>query len=195
VTGRLVTWQPVTAALLVGVAVLGATVAAAWRFDEDVATFTRDVQDYAGVAWYTGAVNTVNVIVWTVVTTLSLTIAWLERHDRRRLLAFGAFTLVLLADDAFLLHEAVGPENGVPQALFLGLYGVMAAVLLVAYTRSPRTGSSIAFLIGAVLLGASVLVDELLTHRFLLEDGCKLLGALVWVAVPLLALRRPTPQE
>ena len=190
-TAHIATWRPMAATLSVGIVVLGAAVAAARRFDEPIATFTRDVQDFAGVPWYTGAVNTLNVIAWAVLTTLNLTVAWLERDERRRLVVFGAFTLVLLADDAFLLHEAVGPENGVPQVVFLGLYGLMGAVLLIGYARAPWSGTSLAFLAGGVLLATSVFVDELWRGHFLVEDGTKLLGTLVWISVPLLALRRP----
>jgi hypothetical protein len=188
---RLAPWLPMVATLCVGVVVLAATVLAARWFDEPIATFTRDVQDYAGVPWYAGAVNTVNIMAWTVLTTLNLTVAWLERTDRRRLVVFGAFTLILLADDAFLLHEAVGPENGIPQVLFLGVYGLMGAALLVGFARAPWTGRSLAFLTGGAFLAISVFTDEFVRGRFLIEDGAKLLGCLVWIAVPLLSLRRP----
>lgn len=94
-------------------------------------------------------------------------------------------------DDAFLLHEAVGPENGVPQEFFLGGYALLAVVLAMLFLRAPRNGSSLAFLLGLVWLGVSALADGILQQRFPLEDGSTLLGALTWLAVPLLALRKP----
>ena len=45
----------------------------------------------------------------------------------------------------------------------------------------------VAFLLGAALLGVSAVFDVLLHDvSFLVEDGSKLLGALVWATVPAL---------
>ncbi len=51
-----------------------------------------------------------------------------------------------------------------------------------------------AFLVGAGLLGVSAVVDQSLSGQHLLEDGAKLLGALVWLTVPMIACRRPVTE-
>ena len=58
----------------------------------------------------------------------------------------------------------------------------------------PLADSTVAFLLGLGWLGVSVLADTFLYHRFLLEDGSKLLGVLTWLAVPLLTLRARQPR-
>lgn len=191
--GSMPVWKPIGAAFVAGSVALVALAAAARLFDEPTSTFTRDVQDYAGVHWYVGAFSMVNIIGWAAVATLSLLVAWLEPGERQRMGLFGGFVLFLMADDAFLLHEAVGPENGVPQVLFMAVYAAAGLVLLVAFLSAPRNGSSVALILGGGLLALALLADQLLVGGFLLEDGAKLLGTFVWIAVPLAALtKRPT---
>ncbi|MGY1622103.1 hypothetical protein ACI789_07915 [Geodermatophilus sp. SYSU D00965] len=184
-------WKPVTAALAIGALALIATVLAAERFDEPVGTFTRDVQVTAGMPWYTGALSLFTTTVWAGVTALAAFAAWLEEDERRRLGGLAALAALLMADDALQVHDEVGPQNGVPQIAFMVVYALAAAALSLAFLRRPRAAATAAFLLGAVFLGASVFVDQLLRHAFLLEDGAKLLGALVWLTVPVLSVRRP----
>lgn len=186
-------WWLIAATQAAGALLVLATAAASRVFDAPVATFTRDVQDLAGIPWYSGAVSTLTVMVSTAVATLALLAARVVPTGRRRAGLFAALAVALTVDDAFLVHEAVGPENGVPQELFLGGYALLAAVLAVSFLRTPRSGSTVAFFLGVAWLGLSVLADALLHHRFLLEDGSKLLGVLTWLAVPLLTLRGRTP--
>ena len=183
------TWQVLGAALAVGFLALAATQAAAWSFGEPVAVLTRDPQTSADVAWYTGSVAVFTDMVWAVVAACTLLAAWLVPRERPRLVAFGAFAAVLAADDALLLHDEVGPINGVPQEVFLAGYALAALLLLVPFLRRPWTASSVAFLLGAALLGLSLVADQLFPGLHLLEDGAKLLGVLLWTTVPVLALR------
>jgi hypothetical protein len=180
-----------TAVLSIGALALIATVLAAERFDESVGTFTRDVQVTAGMPWYTGALSLFTTMVWAGVTALAAFAAWLEKDERRRLGGLAVLAALLMADDALQVHDEVGPQNGVPQIAFMVVYALAAAALSLAFLRRPRAAATAAFVLGAVFLGASVVVDQLLRHAFLLEDGAKLLGALVWLTVPVLSVRRP----
>ncbi len=182
-------WRPVLAVQVVGALLVVALAAASRLFDAPVAAFTRDVQDLAGIPWYSGAVNTLTVMTWTAGATLAVVAAVVARTGRRRAALFAALVVALTVDDAFLVHEAVGPENGVPQEVFLGAYAVLAGVLVAWFLRTPGTPGTVAFLLGLAWLGVSVLVDVTLRHQFLLEDGSKLLGAMTWLTVPLLTLR------
>lgn len=192
--GGAAAWWPIAATQVAGALLVAATALASRAFDAPVAAFTRDVQDLAGIPWYSGAVSTLTVMTWTAVATLALFAAGAVRTGRRRAALFAALAVALTVDDAFLVHEAVGPENGVPQELFLGGYAALAAVLVVSFLRTPRAGSTVAFLLGLAWLGVSAVADTVLHHRFLLEDGSKLLGALTWLAVPLLTLRGRVPR-
>ncbi|MEX5718032.1 hypothetical protein [Geodermatophilus maliterrae] len=167
------------------------TVLAGALFEEPVAVFTRDGSSLGGLPWYSGSVSMLNTMVWAAVTALALLVAWLEPRDRLRLTVLGGFVLVLAADDALQLHESVGPENGVPQKVFLALYAVTAVLLLVLFLRGGRRGPTIAFLSGGALLAVSIVFDQLVDRQILIvEDGTKLLGAIVWLTVPVLAVSR-----
>jgi hypothetical protein len=179
--------KPIAGALLAGVLVLVATVAAAARFHEPVAVLTRDGSALGELPWYSGSISLLNGMVWAVVSGLSLLVAWLEPRARVRLAALGALTAVLAADDALQLHEVAGPDNGIPQTAFLALYAVIGVVLLVAFVRGRQLGPLLAFLVGLCLLGMSVGFDEFVTRQILIaEDGSKLLGAIVWLTVPVI---------
>ncbi len=193
-TGRAASWWLIAATQVAGALLVAATSAASRVFDDPVGTLTRDVQDLAGVPWYSGAVSTLIVMISTAVATLALLTVRIVPTGRRRTGLFAALVVSLTLDDAFLLHEAVGPENGVPQELFLCGYALLAAVLGLGFLRTPRAGTTVAFLLGLGWLGVSVLADTFLHHRFLLEDGSKLLGVLTWLAVPLLTLRARQPR-
>ncbi len=137
--------------------------------------------------WYTAAISVLNNMVWSGIALLSFFVAWRLPNERRRLVLFGGFVLVLAADDTLLLHDAVGPNNGVPQEAFLVVYAVTAALLSVVVMRGPDRGVLLAFVLGAALLAVSVVYDQLLADQHLIEDGAKLLGALVWLTVPVIA--------
>jgi hypothetical protein len=186
---RRATVRLVGGAVTVGVLLLTATAVAAQRFDEPIATFTRDVPSLAGLPWYSGALAMLNVVAWAGVVALSLVTAWLLPAERRRAGTLAAFALVLCLDDALMIHETVGPENGIPQVLFLAAYALVGATLLLMFLRPPVQGAAVAFLAGTGLLAASVAVDVFLHHAFLAEDGAKILGTLVWLTVPVLLLR------
>lgn len=101
---------------------------------------------------------------------------------------------MLGADDALLLHDAVGPNNGVPQEVFLAVYAVVAILLTTSMLRDPHRGVAVAFVLGAALLAVSAGFDQMFSGAHLVEDGAKLLGALVWLTLPMLACR-PTLEE
>jgi hypothetical protein len=171
-------------ALVAGALILGLALVATRVADIPMSTLTTDFQRTAGVPWYTGAVSVLNNMVWACVAVLSVFVAWLVPAERRRLLLFAGFVLVLAADDALLLHESVGPEHGVPEAVFLVAYGLVGLLLSWSMLRDANRGLAVTFLIGAALLALSIGFDLVFSDRFLLEDGAKLMGALVWLTLP-----------
>ena len=112
---------------------------------------------------------------------------------------------VLLAlDDALLFHDEVGPALGLPEEGFDVLYAVIGVLLLVrAFPPAVNMRSEArlsrfrmqnlspggrAFILGLFLLGVSVVADQIVHGQPVWEDAPKLLGALVWMTVPLLEL-------
>lgn len=184
----------VGAAVLAGVLVMAVTQLAATFVGEPVSTFTREVQVTAEVPWYAGAISLLSGMAWATIGGLALFSAWLEPQKSKGLAGLAVFVLVLAADDALMLHEIVGPRFGVPEVVFYAFYAFTALVLLHWFTRSTRREMVVAFLLGGALLAASIAFDLFLPGRHLLEDGAKIVGAFVWLTVPVMAVgRRPRP--
>ncbi len=187
-----------TAALGSGVAVLAVMLLTVQVTHHDVGTFTRDITTLCAEAGsrlppYAGAVGLLNFMVWASAATLSLLVAVLVPARRRWLTGFAALLLVLLADDSLSFHEEIGPSLGVPEVTTYVVYVAVAGGLAwSALQRWRRTGeiasADVAFVLGGALLATSILVDQLTHRQHLAEDGPKLLGAFVWLTVPLLSL-------
>lgn len=193
----------VSAALLVGILTLGATQTMAVVRHLPSGTFTRDLKALCGEAGaqlpsLAGSIGLLNMMVWASVGSMAMLVAALWPQKRLWLLTFGSFVLFLSADDAMLLHEEVGPSLGIPEGGFYLLYAIFAAFLLYGSFRGPEAlallssrripSSTVAFVLGGLLLAASVAVDQLVHGAHLAEDAPKLLGAVVWLTVPLLSL-------
>jgi hypothetical protein len=103
------------------------------------------------------------------------------------MLPFGTLMLVFAADDALLLHETVGPYVlGIPEVAFFGCYACLGSWVLWLLSTRDR-GAILPYLLGGGFLAASVAVDLSTEDAFfLLEDGAKLLGTLVWMTLPIL---------
>lgn len=186
------TTRVILAAVGAGLLVIAAVAAASVVLDVPPETFTRDPAALApGLPFYGGSVSLLSAVVWGAVAALSGFVAWAGSHRLRRPLALlGALAALLLADDALMLHESVGPRLGIPDELWYLLYAAVAGLLAWHLRRDGRTGHGVAFLAGGALLAFSVGVDSLNVETsvaFLVEDGAKLLGALLWATVPILA--------
>lgn len=176
-----------------GLLVVLAVVLAARATGADTSTFTRDPAVIAGnLPFYAGSVSILTCVAWGVAAALALFVATIDRTDLQGpLRLFGLLTLLLLADDALLLHEAVGPGWGLPEYAFGAVYAGLAAVVVWAMRRHLRSGAGAALLLGGAFLGGSLFTDaffdDALPGAYLLEDALKLLGVFLWVVVPVLA--------
>lgn len=185
------------AVVLVGVGVLAVVqVAATVVWDEPVATFTRDTIVTGDLPWYAGSASVLTGVVWGSAGALALLVALLAPAARTDMLIFAAFMWVLGADDMLVLHETVGPSHGVPEFSFMVVYAVLAILLLARARRRWDARVLVSFVAGGGFLALSVLMDELAPGNHLIEDGAKLLGAMVWSTVPVyraLATLGPEP--
>ena len=183
-------YRLVVLALVAGVLLLTMASVAASLVGEPVSNFTRDAVAVADIPWYRGSISLITCMVWATAAALSFFVAWVLPPVRRRMLSLGGFTLLLGIDDAMLVHDQIGPGHGVPEILFPATYAVLALVLLREMLRSGTRSTTAVFLLGAALLAASVAFDTVFHDLSVLaEDGAKLLGALVWATVPVLAYR------
>lgn len=116
-------------------------------------------------------------------------------HDGRRLLVWAAvLSLVVAADDLFLLHEAsaFGPISGMVLVAAYGL-GFLAYVgrfhELILERLDPMLLAGMFAGLG-VSAFVDLLVDPPTRASVLVEDGAKLLGLLAWAAFVALAAVR-----
>ena len=199
----------VPAALLLGVLLVAGTSLLAELNQHPFGDYSRDLKALstdagAVLPLLAGGLSLVNTMVWASVASMAALAAVLWPTRRRWLLGFAVLNILLALDDALLLHDGVGPELGLPEEGFELLYAAIGVVLLFGAFRSaagarPQDGLSRfrvqnlssggrAFILGFILLGVSVVVDQTLHGQPLWEDAPKLLGALVWLTVPLLEL-------
>lgn len=186
----------VGALLCGGLVVIVVTAVASAVTGTPVDVFTRDPAATTGMPFYTGSMSILTTGVWAAVAALAGVAAWLVPSRRRLMTGFSVLSGVLLVDDALMLHESVAPELGIPEVLFLAFYGVYGFVLLWRFARPKLAAGTGPLVLGAVLLAMSAAID-VINRAIIVEDGLKLLGALVWLAVPVLTLaeRRVGPSR
>jgi hypothetical protein len=178
----------VAAVLSAGVLLLALVKLAAFAVGEPVSNFTKDAVAVVEVPWYTGSVSLITCMVWAAAASLSLFVAWAAPAARRRMLSLGAFTTLLAVDDAMLIHDQIGPGHGVPEKLFPIVYAICALLLLREMLRGSTRAVTVTFLLGAAFLAVSTAFDVVFHDlSFVVEDGAKLLGAMTWATVPVLA--------
>ena len=180
--------QLIPLAVLVGVVIMACAEIVAQVTGQSMGMLTRDLRvlsiDAGGdLPAYAGAVSTTTVMVWAAGGATVLLAAALHPVRRAWLIAFGLLLLVLAVDDAFMLHETVGPSLDIPPGAFYLVYAATAAGLLFVSVRQYRDGGTAALLIGGAFLGFSIVIDLFVEDQFLIEDGFKLVGALVLLTI------------
>ena len=199
----------VPAALLLGVLLVAGTSLLAASNQLPFGYYSRDLKALSADAGavlplLAGGLARLNIMVWASAASMAVLAAVLWPPRRRWLLGFACLNILLALDDALLLHDEVGPELGLPEEGFDLLYAAMGVLLLwgafgpaVSVRPEERlsrfqvqnmSSGGRAFMLGLLLLGLSVVVDQTMHGQPLWEDAPKLLGALVWLTVPLLEL-------
>ena len=207
--GRLFRTALVPAALLLGLLLVAGTSLLAASNQLPFGYYSRDLKALSADAGavlplLAGGLALLNVMVWASAASMAVLAAVVWPPRRRWLLGFAFLNILLALDDALLLHDEVGPVLGVPEEGFDLLYAAMGVLLLwgafgpaVSVRPEERlsrfrvqnlSSGDRAFILGLLLLGVSVVVDQTTHGQPLWEDTTKLLGALVWLTVPLLQL-------
>ena len=199
----------VPAALLLGLLLVTGTSLLAALNRQPFGLYSRDLMALSAEAGavlplLSGGLALLNMMVWASAASMAVLAAVLWRPRRRWLLGFAFLNILFALDDALLIHDGVGPALGLPEQGFYLLYGGIGVLLLVRAFRPTvnvrpedrlsrfrlqnLSSGGRAFFLGLLLLGVSVVVDQTMHGQPLWEDGPKLLGALVWLTVPLLEL-------
>jgi hypothetical protein len=103
---------------------------------------------------------------------------------RQLLLCGGAFSLLLCLDDMFLLHDRY-----VGSSFLYSFYAIFALLILFRFRAQVQALGGGSFLLAVVLLGLSVIIDQLqevipvdYSTLQLFEEGAKFLGIATWLA-------------
>lgn len=186
----LVAWLPVF--LLYAVATLLTTTSTV-----TMRQLTQDPTTVLDAPFYIGIISTIGNVLWVAAATVCLFTPlflsrWISKPWRDFLLFSGLFTILLLFDDVFLLHDDI-----LPNYLNVSgeIYGVTYVLLILFYLLRfrQRILHSNYLLLGIALacFATSAGVDlayeplrDLFSPRLVLlvEDGAKLLGITTWLA-------------
>lgn len=158
-----------------------------------VADFTRDVTTLAGLPFYAGALSTLGLLLWSAAVAVCFFTYSLLRPKTDapivRYIGFGGgLTMLLLIDDAYLLHEQVFPGYlGVPQEAVVVAYPVLALLFAWSYRHVLAQTHYLLFLLSVTAFAGSIGADFVI-YLFLpetgvlmlVEDGSKLVGIVGW---------------
>ena len=170
------------------------------RTDIPFSRFSRDPLAVARIPSYIGLLSNVGVLLWCASAAVCLFSFVVLRRDeiaRDRSLFFlyaGLLTLVILADDLFMLHEAfteyladeISVRHYVGEVIVYSLY-VIAAATLAVKSRAVLLKMDLVLLVAAGgFLGLSLVFDDFVRlpggYAYLAEDSTKLFGIASWFA-------------
>lgn len=178
--------------LLPAAAFIVLVLAVAKLSDVPVTDLLRDVTAVLDGPWYAGFFSTTGIGLWAAAAAICLLALYAKPAEgARSLLIFGGvMSLILFADDAYLLHETIKNEIGVPSFLTIAIYGVIAIALIYPARHYLRARPDlIVFILGVALFALSVLLDAAGEAGLptppgsgVVEDIAKFLGIVTWTA-------------
>jgi hypothetical protein len=148
----------------------------------------RDPAQQLGFSSFMGFISNIGVWLWvssTAICCYSLITCRLRSSNgsTELVILLGLLSLLLAVDDFFLLHERYVDQKGI----FL-FYAICALALLVRHNRKIIDIDGFSFLLAGALLAISVVVDMKqrkipldYAQVQLIEDGCKFVGAAIWL--------------
>ncbi|MBI2435352.1 MAG: hypothetical protein HYV26_21050 [Candidatus Hydrogenedentes bacterium] len=139
---------------------------------------------------FTGFVSNLGVLLWASVVTACLLGWWISRanvtprYSPRYLGSAGLISLLLLADDLFLLHERVLSQwFGLDEKVLFGAYALALATHLLVFSADVLRSDFLLLGLAFLFLAGSLSVDLLpvsLPQPHFFEDGAKFTGILSW---------------
>ena len=157
-----------------------------------VGDLTRDPAVVAGTHPFVGWLSNVGILGWCAAASICLFTAGVPRNREcqqgtgRFLFAAGLFTLLVLIDDFFMLHDEVFPGYlGVGEMPFYCFCGVALGALILVFRGQILSADYGVFFVAVLCFGVSIIFDVVskqtwVTGLFFFEDGIKLLGIVSW---------------
>ncbi len=149
----------------------------------------RDLAQTCDTALGVGFLSNLGYLLWIAAAAIALFTALsgvvpLRGRVQQLLLCGGGFSLLLCLDDMFLLHDRY-----IGSTFLYSLYAVFALLILFRFRRQVQALGGGSFLLAVVLLGLSVVIDQLqdlipvpYARLQLVEEGAKFLGIATWLA-------------
>lgn len=149
----------------------------------------RDLAQTCDTALGVGFLSNLGYLLWIAAAAIALFTALsgmvpLRGRVQQLLLCGGGFSLLLCIDDMFLLHDRY-----IGSTFLYSLYAVFALLILFRFRRQVQALGGGSFLLAVVLLGLSVVIDQLqdvipvpYARLQLVEEGSKFLGIATWLA-------------
>ncbi len=162
----------------------------AYLWDIAVTDLLRDPSATLDGPWYVGLFSTTGIALWASTAAMCLlTLSARPTGEARSLIVAGAvISLILGIDDGFLIHETLKNGIGIPSPVTIGIYGIVAIVLLrPAWGHLRGRSDVIVFWTALALFALSVILDAagelgLPTPPLsaVIEDIAKFLGIVTW---------------
>ncbi len=162
----------------------------------------RDPAQQTGLSSFLGFVSNIGVWLW-VSSSAICCFSLLTNQSRFRsgskelLILLGFLSMLLAVDDFFLLHERYVYQKGI----FL-FYAIFAIALLIRHYRKIIEIDGFTFLLAGLLLASSVEIDIYqrkipleYVYVQLIEEGCKFVGAAIWLFFVGQAASFPRPEN
>ncbi len=149
----------------------------------------RDLAQTCDTAMGVGLLSNIGYLLWISAAAIALFaglsgVLAIRGRVRQLLVSGGLFSLLLCIDDMFLLHDRY-----IGSTFLYSLYAIFALLILFRFRPQVRALGGGSFLLAVVLLGASVVIDQLqevipvpYTTLQLFEEGAKFLGIATWLA-------------
>ncbi len=138
---------------------------------------------------FIGLFSQIGILIWSLGAG-SLLLACLVAARAKAFLKYSlVLTILLLLDDAFLIHELAGERvGGLGETAVYVLYGLLVLLYLIRFYRVILQSHFLLLVLALGAFGGSVTVDSIpelgtLVDRdllFLIEDGCKMMGIVFW---------------
>lgn len=181
---------PISLAAALGVAVLAAAfmsvvLYALTSFGVAVEILIRDPAAQIGFWPFYGFLSHMGVFAMGAAGVVCLFAGAYGARSRSLLAGVGVLSLMLAADDFFMLHDSFWLHRGISETVVYAAYVLFGVVIFAPRWRAFTGMDSAALWLAVALLGASVLSDAAMAYsrtELLIEDGLKFVGMWVWFA-------------
>jgi hypothetical protein len=123
---------------------------------------TADTASLVDVPVYLGMLSNIGIVIWGTafaVCVFAAATLWRRSEWMRFFIGAAAFTLALMLDDMFMIHDRILPDMGISEMVYVLFYAVAALAFTVGLWGFLKKTDYALLLIAVALLGSSVVFD------------------------------------